>query len=116
MGFAHNPVSPENHPSNGFAESFVKILVKFIHTTIADGKDPKRELQNYLLQYRAAPHSTTGVSPAEALFNRKVKTKIPQIPVYTETEQQKEMRDRHDKIKLRQKNILTKESELQRKL
>ena len=50
MGFRHHRVTPEDPQSNGFAESFVKIMVKFIHTTIAEGKNPKHELQNYLLQ------------------------------------------------------------------
>ena len=108
MGFHLNPVSPENPQSNGFAESFVKILVKFIHTSIADGKDPKAELQNYLLQYRSAPHSTTGVSPAEALFGRKLKTKLPQLPVFSESSSQKDMRSRHDSRKLRQKEYFDK--------
>ena len=108
MGFELNPVTPENPQSNGFAESFVKILVKFIHTSIADGLDPKAELQNYLLQYRSAPHSTTGVSPAEALFGRKLKTKLPQLPQFAETTKQKKMRDCHDARKLRQKKYFDK--------
>ena len=29
--------------------------------------------------YRSTPHSTTGVSPAELLFNRKLRTKLPQL-------------------------------------
>ena len=86
----------------------MKILVKFIHTSIADGKDPKLELQNYLLQYRSAPHSTTGVSPAEALFGRKLKTKLPQLPVHSDTPAQKKMRDCHDARKLRQKKYFDK--------
>ena len=60
MGFHHHPVTPEDPQSNGFAESFVKPLVKFVHTTIAEGRNPKKELHNYLLNYRATPYSTTG--------------------------------------------------------
>ena len=99
MGFRHHRVTPEDPQSNGFAESFVKIMVKFIHTTIAEGKNPKNELQNYLLQYRAAPHSSTGISPAEALFNRKLRTRLPQLSSHVDSDVQQQMRVRHDNIK-----------------
>lgn len=39
----------------------------------------KQELLDYLLMYRSTPHSTTGVSPAELLFNRKIRTKLPEL-------------------------------------
>jgi len=55
-GIKHTPVTPEDPQCNGFAENFVKLLCKFIHTTIVEGNDPKKELQKYLLntphQYR----------------------------------------------------------------
>ena len=39
LGIQHEPVTPEDPQSNRFAESFVKILCKFIHSTTAEGKD-----------------------------------------------------------------------------
>ena len=60
MGFKHHPVTPKDPQSNGFAKSFIKLLCKLVHTAIAERKDPKRELHNYLLQYRATPHTTLG--------------------------------------------------------
>ena len=43
--------------------------------------DPKRpwqqELDRFLLQYRTAPHSTTGVPSSELLFNHTGKGKLP---------------------------------------
>ena len=107
-GFRLRPVSPEDPQSNGFAESFVKLMCKMLHTCIADGKNPKDEFHNYLLQYRATPHSTTGVSPAELLFGRKVHTKLPQINVKEETEEIKEIRRNHDQKKLKQKHYFDK--------
>ena len=50
------------------------------------GKNWKQELR----QYRATPHSTTGVSPSEALNNRKLKTTIPELPL-TQCNQQQSM-------------------------
>ena len=48
--------------------------------------------------YRNTPHSVTGVSPAELLFKRKLRTKLPSLPEYCHEEV---VRDR-DKI-LKQK-------------
>ena len=53
MGFELTPVTPEDPQSNGFAENFVKLMCKLVHTAVADRKDPKEEVQNFLLQYRA---------------------------------------------------------------
>ena len=58
-GFLMDPVSPEDPQCNGFAENFVKFLCKMVHTAVAERKDPKIELYNYLLQYQATPHTTT---------------------------------------------------------
>ena len=71
MGFSLTPVTPDDPQSNGFAENFVKQMCKLVHTAVADGKNPKEEVHNFLLQYRATPHSTTEYSPAELLFGRK---------------------------------------------
>ena len=46
----------------------------------AEGKNWKQELYKFLRQYRATPHSTTHVSPCEALNSRKLKTWLPETP------------------------------------
>lgn len=46
--------------------------------------------------YRSTPHSTTGVSPAELLFGRKPRTKLPML---TEFVDQSEVRDRDQEKK-----------------
>ena len=79
MGFVMDLVTPDDPMSNGFAEVFVKILCKLIHTAVAEGKEPREVLDKYLLHYRATPHPTTGKSPAEMLNNRKLRTKLPQF-------------------------------------
>ena len=43
-GFKMNLTTPENPQSNGFAEIFVKVLCKLLHTASAEGKDPRKEL------------------------------------------------------------------------
>ncbi|RUS91379.1 hypothetical protein EGW08_000896 [Elysia chlorotica] len=60
-----SPIFPQ---SNGMAESAVKNAIKLLQQD-----DPLFALMNY----RATPHSSTGVSPAEALMNRKIRTQVP---------------------------------------
>ena len=40
-------------------------------------------MDDFLMMYRSTPHSTTGVSPAELLFGRKIRTKLPQLQEFT---------------------------------
>ena len=53
-----------------------------MHSSLAEGKDPRVEVQRRLLNYRNTPHSSTGQSPASLMMGRIIRTKIPQlIPV-----------------------------------
>ena len=103
MGFLLDLVTPNDPQGNGFAEIFVKILCKLLHTAAVEGKDPKAELHKYLLQYRATPHPSTGLSPAEMLFQRKIRTKLPQWFNRHESVEMAAVRSRHDAKKLVQK-------------
>ena len=47
-----------------------------IHT---EGKSWQQELQKYPLAYRSTPHTTTGISPADLLYGRKIRTKMPEF-------------------------------------
>ena len=116
MGFDFDPVTPDDPQCNGFAENFVKVMCKMLHTAVAEGKEPKEELYKYLLHYRATPHSTTGKSPAEMLFNRRVKTKLPQVFNAEETQEQKDTRELHDKNKMKQKHYFDKRHKAKPKL
>ena len=53
----------------------------------------------YLLMYRSTPHSTTGVSPAELLFKRKLSTKLPEFEVSYFDDDLQSVRDRDSEIK-----------------
>ena len=46
---------------------------------MAEGRDPKVEVQKRLLNYRNTPHPSTGFSPSQLMMGRKLKTKIPSI-------------------------------------
>ena len=105
MGLKRHPVTPKDPQSNGFAKNFVKLLCKLVHTATAEGKDPNRELHNYLLQYRATPHTTLGKSLAEVLFRRKIQTKLPQYHPIAHTKESKGMHTHHNNKKLLQKAL-----------
>ena len=53
------------------------MLVKTIHAAKAEGKDPKLEIKKRLMNYRNTPHPAIGVAPAELMFRRSIKSKIP---------------------------------------
>ena len=63
--------SPHFPQGNGAAESAVKIVKKLLSQQSPDIA---------LLNYRATPHSATGMSPAEALMGRRLQTRVPTIP------------------------------------
>ena len=51
---------------------------KTIRTAHLEQKNWKQEMNAFLRQYRATPHSTTDMSPSEALNGRKLQTLLPQ--------------------------------------
>ena len=53
-------------------------------------------MDDFLMMYRSTPHSTTGVSPAEMLFGRRIRTKLPQLQEFTVED---EVRDRDSERK-----------------
>ena len=77
QGFQHRRIEPEHPESNGLAENFMRMLTKVAHTAYVEGQDPKQAVNNFLLNYRATPHSILKVSPSEILFGRKIHTKVP---------------------------------------
>lgn len=67
-GFQHTTSSPHFPQSNGEVESAVKIAKSILQ---------QDDTQLALLNYRTTRHSATGVSPAEALMGRRLKTRLP---------------------------------------
>lgn len=60
-------------------ESFMKPLTKAVRTARLEGPDWRLALFPFLLNYRCTPHLTTGVSPAELLYNRSLRNGIPAV-------------------------------------
>lgn len=63
--------------ANGDVERFMRTLQKVIRIAQAEGKNWKNSMYQFLLSYRTTPHATTGVAPAELLFKRTVRNKLP---------------------------------------
>ena len=66
-GFKSLPCSPEHPEGNGVAERFMGVLVKITHAAIAEGLDPRVEVQKRLLNYRNTPHPSMGKSPSQLI-------------------------------------------------
>ena len=64
---------------NGEVERQNRSLLKAIRVARAEKRDWRLELTKYLLAYRSTPHITSGQSPAELLFGRKLSTKLPEV-------------------------------------
>ena len=77
MGFTDRYCTPEHPEANGLAERFMSVLVKVIHTAVAEGNDPITAIRRRLLNYRNTIHPSTGKTPAEVLMGRTVRTRIP---------------------------------------
>ena len=80
----------------------MKTLEKCVRAATIEHKNSKQELYKFLRQYRATPHTTTDISPCEALNQRKLKTTLPEVtpPVL---EKQKNMSDRDAEQKMKMK-------------
>ena len=98
--------TPKNSQANGFAEAFVKIMVKLVNTAIVEKQDPRKRVNanKYLLAYRATPNKVTGRSPAELLYGRKIRTKLPGLRVGQQGDLDTEVGEKHRKKKEKQKS------------
>lgn len=76
-GITHVTIAPRHPSSNGQAESMVKVT-KDALSRIIQG-DWKLRLAKFLMAQHVTPHSTTGRSPAELLFNRRIGTVLDRL-------------------------------------
>ena len=86
MGIEHRYTTPLWPRANGEVERQNRSLLKSMRAAHAEGQNWREELNRFLLAYRSTPHSTTGKSPAELLFRRKLTTKMPELDNVEEEE------------------------------
>ena len=75
--------------ANGEVECEDQSLLKAMRVSQAKGKHWQAELSKFSQAYQSTNHSTTGVSPAELFFKRKLTTKLPQLKKADEEQQGK---------------------------
>lgn len=97
-GITHVKTTPKYAQANGEVERQNASLMKRIRIAHSDGLDWKKELRKYVTVYRGIAHTTTGKSPAELLFNRKIRGKLPEL-IETHTDQELCDRDTEQKAK-----------------
>lgn len=78
-GITHNKTTPKYAQANGEVERQNASLMKRIRIAQSDGLDWKKELRKYVTVYRSITHPSTNKSPAELLFNRKIRGKLPEL-------------------------------------
>jgi len=78
-GIQHQKTTPLWPQANGEVERQNRSLMKRICIAQAENRDWKSDLYDYLMMYRSTPHTTTGISPAELLYGRKIRSKLPEF-------------------------------------
>ena len=101
-GVKHILVPPYHPQSNGAAERSVRVVKEALVKQVLEGnraRSLKHSLADFLLRYRTTPHSTTGISPAELLMKRRLRTQLSLVKptlaqaIETKQEKQKECKD-----------------------
>ena len=93
MGIKHTTSTPLWPQDNSEVEAFMKPLGKAIRTANLEGRPWRQELSKFLLAYRSTPNSTTKIPPAQLLYNREIRGKLPSLP------RNSKVIDRHDEAK-----------------
>ena len=86
--------------ANGEIERQNHSILKRLRIAQAEGRNWKSEMDSFLMMYRSTPHSTTGVSPAELLIRRRIRTKLPHLQEFSIKD---EVRDRDSERKAKGK-------------
>ena len=86
-GIKHTLVAPYHPASNGAAERTVRVVKEAFTKHVVEGcqeRSLKHRIADFLLRYRVTPHSVTGVSPAEMMTKRKLRTRLSLVKPSTE--------------------------------
>ena len=76
-GIDHVKVTAKWAQANGEVERQNDSIMKRIRIAQAEGQNWRKELRKYVTKYRATEHPATRKTPAELLFKRKMRGKLP---------------------------------------
>ncbi|XP_043240800.1 uncharacterized protein K02A2.6-like [Amphibalanus amphitrite] len=103
VGTRHIRVTPYHPAGSGAVERANRTVKSALQAADRSGEDRACYLQKFLQTYRSTPHATTGLSPAELLHGRKLRTRLHAAALPTEEPQDRELRDRVQKRQKKQK-------------
>ena len=75
-GIEHRRTTPLWPQANGEVGRQNRAILKRLRIAQAEGRDWRSQMDDFLMMYRSTPHSTTGISHAELLFGRTIRTKL----------------------------------------
>ena len=78
-GIKHRKITPLYPQENGEVERLNRNINKVVKTAIAEGRNWRFALDDWLLAYRNTPHSITGQAPAVLMFGRNLNDKLPAL-------------------------------------
>ena len=78
LGTSHEFSTPYWPQGNAEAERFMRTLSKVLTIANMTNDNLDNALYKFLFHYRSTPHCTTKVPPAELIYNRKIRGKIPE--------------------------------------
>ncbi|XP_037827411.1 uncharacterized protein K02A2.6-like [Lucilia sericata] len=77
VGVRYHKYTAPYHPStNGQAERSVQTVKNALKAMCTSKQTLQQNLNEFLRQYKNAPHSTTGVSPAQLFLGRQIRTRL----------------------------------------
>ena len=86
-GVQHCPtVSSDDPEANGLAEKFMQVIGNSWESAYVEGKDPIAALNAKLMMYRNTQHAVTRCTPAGWLFERTIRTRLPDMKLQTQQE------------------------------
>ena len=99
-GIRHTHTPPYHPATNGLAERFIQSLKHGLKASLSSDLPLAEQLCNFLLTYRSAPHSTTGVTSSFLFINQEVRTRFDLLRPNPDAQaQQKEQHDRHSTLR-----------------
>lgn len=79
LNIRHVKVTPYWPQANGLAERFVKTFKRSLKCAYLETGNFVSQINNFLLNYRTTPNTTTGTPPANLVFRYEINTFLPTI-------------------------------------
>ena len=112
-GIIVNNTIPYWPQMNGLVERQNRTLMARIRKSVAEDRDWKLDLEDYLIMYRSTPQETTGKSPAELMFGRNIRDKLPCLSKLLNKFDDEEVRDKDREMKDKGKTFADKKLKAQ---